>query len=84
MLGNLHVANATTLFAQDPIAVLYVAALLARRLDGANHTLIQLKSQLHAGQPYSVVAKTVSKIEGLLAVSGASLVYAGYPADPFA
>ena len=82
--SRFHVANATTLFAQDPIAVLYVAAVLARRLDGANHALIQLKSQLHAGQPHSVVAKTVSKIEGLLAVSGASLVYAGYPVDPFA
>jgi hypothetical protein len=83
-ISRFHVANATTLFAQDPIAVLYVAAVLARRLDGANHALIQLKSQLHAGQPHSVVAKTVSKIEGLLAVSGASLVYAGYPVDPFA
>jgi len=83
-ISRFHVANATTLFAQDPIAVLYVAAVLARRLDGANHALIQLKSQLHAGEPHSVVAKTVSRIESLLAVSGASLVYAGYPADPFA
>jgi hypothetical protein len=31
-----------------------------------------------------VVAKTVSKMEGLLAIGGASLVYAGYPSDPFA
>jgi hypothetical protein len=31
-----------------------------------------------------VVAKSVSKMEGLLAVSGASLVYAGYPFDPSA
>ena len=83
-ISRFHVANATTLFAQDPIAVLYVAAVLARRLDGANHAFIQLKSQLHAGQPHSVIAKTVSKIEGFLAVSGASLVYAGYPVDPFA
>ena len=82
--SQFHVANAATLFSQDPIAVLYVAATLARRLDAANHALIQLKSQLKAGQPNSVVAKTVSKIEGLLAVSGASLVYAGYPFDPFA
>jgi hypothetical protein len=35
------------------------------------------------GQPNSVVAKTVSKMEGLLAVSAASLVYAGCPFDPF-
>jgi hypothetical protein len=52
--------------------------------DGANNNLIQLKSQLQAGQPNSVVTKTVSKTEELLAASGASLVYAGYPFDPFA
>jgi hypothetical protein len=39
----LHVANATALLAQNPIAVLYVATVLAHRLDGANHALIQLK-----------------------------------------
>jgi len=82
--SQFHVANADTLFSQDPIAVLNVATALAHRLDAANHALIQLKSQLQGGQPNSVVAKTVSKIEGLLAVSGASLVYAGYPFDPFA
>jgi CRP-like cAMP-binding protein len=64
--SQFHVANAATLFSQDPIAVLYVATVLAHRLDAANHALIQLKSQLKAGQPNSVVAKTVSKIEGLL------------------
>jgi hypothetical protein len=53
------------------------------RLDAANHALIQLKNQLQTGEPNNVVAKTVSKLEGLLAVSGASLVYAGYPDDPF-
>ena len=82
--SQLYVANGTTLLSQYPNAVLYVATTLAHRLDAANHALIKLKSQLKAGQPNSVVAETVSKIEGLLAVSGASLVYAGYPFDPFA
>ena len=82
--SQFHVANATTLLDKNPVAVLYVAAVLARRLDGANHALIQLKSQLQTGEPHKVVAKTVSKIEGLLAISGASLVYAGYPYDPVA
>src|SRR5262249_31681928 len=80
--SQFHVANAPTLLEQNPIAVLYVASVLAHRLDGANHALIQLKSQLRTGEPHSIVAKTVSKIEGLLAVRGASLVYAGYPYDP--
>jgi len=82
--SQFHVANATTLLAENPIAVLYVATTLAHRLDSANHALIQLKNQLLTGEPHNVVAKTVSKIEGLLGVSGASLVYAGYPYDPFA
>jgi CRP-like cAMP-binding protein len=81
--SQFHVANATALLEQNPVAVLYVASVLAHRLDSANHALIQLKHQLQTGEPHSVVAKTVSKIEGLLAVSGASLVYAGYPFDPF-
>jgi CRP/FNR family cyclic AMP-dependent transcriptional regulator len=82
--SQFYVANATTLLTQNPIAVLYVATVLAHRLDGANHALIQLKHQLQTGEPNSVVAKTVSKMEGLLAASSASLVYAGYPYDPFA
>jgi CRP/FNR family transcriptional regulator, cyclic AMP receptor protein len=82
--SQFHVADATTLLAQNPIAVLYVATVLAHRLDGANHALIQLKNQLQTGEPRNVVAKTLSKMEGLLAVGGASLVYAGYPSDPFA
>jgi CRP/FNR family transcriptional regulator, cyclic AMP receptor protein len=81
--SQFHVADATTLLAQNPVAVLYVATVLAHRLDGANRALIQLKSQIQSGEPNSVVARTVSKMEGLLAASGASLVYAGYPYDPF-
>jgi CRP/FNR family cyclic AMP-dependent transcriptional regulator len=79
--SQFHVANAATLLEQNPIAALYVATVLAHRLDSANHALMQLKSQLQTGQPHSVVAKTVSKMEELL--GGASLVYAGYPYDPF-
>jgi CRP/FNR family transcriptional regulator, cyclic AMP receptor protein len=81
--SQFHVANASTLLAQNPVAVLYVATTLAHRLDGANQALIHLKHQLLTGEPNSVVAKTVSKMESLLAAS-ASLVYAGYPYDPFA
>ena len=82
--SQFHVAYAGILLQQNPIAVLYAATMLARRLDAVNHVLVQLKSQLHAGQSHTVVAETVSKMEGLVAVSGASLVYAGYPFDPFA
>ena len=69
--SQFHIANATTLLEQNPAAVLYVATVLAHRLDGANHALVQLKHQLQSGEPHSVVAKTVSQMEGLLAVGGA-------------
>jgi CRP-like cAMP-binding protein len=68
--SQFHIANATTLFEQNPMAVLYVANVLAHRLDGANRALIQLKHQLSTGAPHSVIAKTVSKMEGLLSVGG--------------
>jgi CRP/FNR family transcriptional regulator, cyclic AMP receptor protein len=70
--SRFHVADANTLLAQNPITMLYVATVLAHRLDGANHALVQLKHQLQTGEPHSVVAKTVSKMEGLLAVGGAT------------
>jgi hypothetical protein len=69
---------------QDPIVLLYVAAVLARRLDGTNHALIELKRQVHAGDPRNVIGKTVEKMEALLGAGGPSLIYAGYPYDPFA
>ena len=65
------------------MAVLHVATVLAHRLEGANHALIQLKSQLKTGEPHKVVAQTVREMEERLAVNCASLVYAGYPYDPF-
>jgi hypothetical protein len=67
-----RVIDLHSLLAQNPITVLYLATVLAHRLDGANHALIQLKHQLQTGEPHSVVAKTVSKMEGLLAVGGAA------------
>ena len=82
--SQLHVANASALLSQYPIAFRYVATVLANRLDAANRALLQLRSQVQAGQPHSAVAETVSKMEGLLAASGANLLYAGYPFDPCA
>ena len=82
--SQFHVADAATLLRVDPIALLYVATVLARRLDGANQALIELKRQLQVGESPSVIGKTVEKMQGLLGASGASLVYAGYPYDPYA
>jgi CRP-like cAMP-binding protein len=68
-ISEFHVADATTLLTQNPIAVLYVATMLAHRLNGANHALIQLKHQLLTGEPPNVITKTVTKMEGLLIAS---------------
>ena len=57
---------------------------LAQRLDSANRGLLELKRQVQAGEPRSAIGKTVEKIEVLLGATGANLMYAGYPYDPFA
>ena len=72
--SQFHIANATAFLTQNPVAVLYVATVLAHWLDGANRALIQIKHQLQSGEPHSVVVKTVSKIEGFLHVGGAALI----------
>ena len=72
------VANADALLVQNPVALLYVAAVLARRLDGANRTLIELKRQIQVGHPRSAIEKTVAKMEGLLGSGGAGLTDAGH------
>jgi len=82
--SEFYVADAPAILAGDPTVALYVAAILARRLDAANRSLIEVKGQVQAGEPLSVIGKTVEKVEELLSYSGdASLVYAGYPYDPF-
>ena len=57
---------------------------LARRLESANEVLIGLKSQVGAGQARTQMDEAIEKIEGMLGSNGASLVYAGYPYDPYA
>jgi CRP-like cAMP-binding protein len=64
------------LIAKDPLAFIYIATILARRLNYANRALIELKRQLHAGEPQSAIAETIAEIE-------CNLVYAGYPFNPF-
>ena len=44
-ISQFLVANADALLAQDPTTLLYVSAVRARRLEGANQALIELKTQ---------------------------------------
>jgi CRP/FNR family transcriptional regulator, cyclic AMP receptor protein len=78
------VADGATLLTSDPAATLYIAAILAARLDAANVALIEIKRQLETGKPRVAIAQTVEKIADLLSSGGGNLVYSGYPYDPFA
>jgi CRP/FNR family transcriptional regulator, cyclic AMP receptor protein len=69
--SQFYVANAAIM--KDPVALLYVAAILARRLDGANQALIELTQQIQDDEPRIVIGKTVEKIHGLLGAGGASI-----------
>ena len=53
--SQFHVADAAALL-QDPAVLLYVSAILARRLDGANQTLVELMIQVD--YPRKMIEKT--------------------------
>ena len=73
-VSQFHVADAATILRVDPIALLYVATVLAQRLDSANRGLLELKRQVQAGEPRSVIGQTVEKIEEMLGATGANLL----------
>jgi CRP-like cAMP-binding protein len=74
--SEFFVADARAILAGDPTVAIYVAAILARRLDAANQSLIEVKRQLKAGEAPSVISRTVEKVEEVLNYSGdASLVF---------
>ena len=68
--SEFYVADAPAILAGDPSVALYVAAILARRLEAANRSLIEVKRQLQAGEPHSVIGKAVEKVEELLSYGG--------------
>lgn len=58
--------DAAVLLGEEPVALLQLVVLLARRLDLANQALIDLKTALHAGQSGSVIDYTIGRIHALL------------------
>jgi hypothetical protein len=62
---------------RDPTALLYVTMVLARRIDAANHGLLQLKIMLEAGEPRGLIDKTLDGIGGLLSAIGTGYIRAG-------
>ena len=80
--SEFHVADAATLL-QDPVALLYVTMVLARRIDTANQGLLQLKIMLAAGEPPGLIDATLDKIEGLLSAIGSGYIRAGAGASGY-
>ena len=64
--SQFHVADGPTLLRIDPIGLLYVATVLAKRLESANQTLLELKRQIAAGEPRGVIGQTAEEMEVLL------------------
>jgi CRP-like cAMP-binding protein len=64
--SEFYVADGPAMLAGDPTVALWIAAVLARRLDAANRSLVELKRQVQVGEPRSVISKTVEKVEELL------------------
>ena len=69
--SQFYVADAA-LFETEPIAVLHVARILARRLVAADRVLVELKSQFQAGQSPSALRKMLDDIEVIFRVGGAT------------
>jgi len=74
--SQFHVADAAHLLT-DPAALGYVALVLARRVDGANRALVELKTQIEAGAPPGLLDQTVDRIAGLLGALGTGYIRAG-------
>jgi len=74
--SEFHVADAATLL-QDPVALLYVTMVLARRIDAANQGLLQLKTMLATGEPQGLIDSALDKIEGMLSAIGTGYIRAG-------
>src|SRR2546429_828743 len=68
--SEFYVADGSAILASDPTVALYVAAILARRLDAANRWLVAVKRQIQTGEPPSVIGKAVEKVEELLSYGG--------------
>ena len=69
--SQFHVADAA-LPEKDPVMLLHVARILARRIVTANRSLVELKKQFQAGQSPSALGKLLEKVEQILSVGGAS------------
>jgi CRP/FNR family transcriptional regulator, cyclic AMP receptor protein len=69
--AQFHIADAT-LPSKDPVVLLQVARILARRIVVANRNLVELKNKFQEGQSPKTLSKTFEKIQEVLSIGGAS------------
>jgi CRP-like cAMP-binding protein len=82
--SEFHVAKASSLLTKDVAALLYVSAILARRLDTANEVIVEIKRDMETGKRPGAVKKALDKLEKLLSPSGANTPdFSYYPYYPF-
>ena len=81
--STFRVADAAGLLRDDPAVALHLASLLARRLDLANHALVEVRQQLEAGQPRGVISRALGRLGELMRYGGdpelAPYVYYPWP-----
>jgi CRP/FNR family transcriptional regulator, cyclic AMP receptor protein len=63
--SQFYVADAA-LLERDPVAVLHIARILARRLVAIDDGFVELKKQLEVGQSPGVLGRTIERIEKTL------------------
>ena len=68
--SEFYVADTPAILASDPTVALYVAAILARRLDAANRWLVAVKRQLQTGDSSSEIGEAIERVEELLSYGG--------------
>lgn len=70
--SEFHVAKASSLLSENAAALLYVSAILARRLDIANEVIVEIKQDLQNGKRPGVMTKALDKLEKLFSPAGAN------------
>lgn len=68
--STLHVADAGTFLRVDPLCALYVATVMARRLDRTNRILIDARQQVEAGVPRRRISALLGKLATSMSYGG--------------
>jgi CRP-like cAMP-binding protein len=78
--SEFHVVKASSLLSENVAALLYVSAMLARRLDTANELIVEIKKELEADKRPGVISRALDKLEKLLSPEGTNAqIFDYYP-----